>query len=203
MAEPWHECIKGELEEVESFMRKTLETRSPELTEMCQYVTCSGGKRLRPAICILSYRACGGADSEKPVKVGTAFEIVHSATLIHDDINDQGELRRGRKTLHRQYTVSKAIIAGDYMFAVGFQLLSEVAPQIANYVVEASAYMGAGEFIQKDFEHSPEVTQGDYIQIIMGKTAKLFAASAKSGAVITGADMETLDQIGEYAEHLG
>ena len=173
MTEPWHSCISGELEKVEDLMLHDLESENPELTEMCQYVISSGGKRLRPALCIMSYGAVGGKDMMKPVKVGAAFEIIHSATLVHDDINDQGEIRRGRKTLHKEYTVSKAIIAGDYMFAMGFRLLAAEAPQIVDYIVDASASMGAGEFVQKDFEHASSVTEDDYIEIITGKTAKL------------------------------
>ena len=76
---------------------------------MCRYVIQSGGKRVRPIVCLLCHLALGGKDKERAIRIGSAFEIVHSATLIHDDINDQGELRRGRRTLHRQYTLTKAI----------------------------------------------------------------------------------------------
>ena len=204
MAEPWHTCIDRELESVEDLMMRDLEYHgNSELTEMCQYVVSSGGKRLRPALCILSYYLNGGADATTPVRVGAAFEIIHSASLIHDDINDQGEVRRGRKTLHKEYTVSKAIIAGDYMFAMGFRLLSGSAPIIVDYIVEASASMGAGEFVQKDYEHASNVTQDDYIRIITGKTARLFEASAKSGAAVAGADMSAIDAIGDFACNIG
>ena len=184
-------------------MQRNLESENPELTEMCQSVVGAGGKRLRPALCILSYYACGGDDPENPIKIGAGFEIVHSATLVHDDINDQGEVRRGRKTLHRQYTISKAIIAGDFMFAMGFRLLAEAAPHIVDYIVEASASMGAGEFIQKDFEHMISVTEDDYMEIISNKTAKLFEAAAKSGAVVAGTSGEFLDAVGNFAHHMG
>lgn len=204
MAEPWHTCIDRELESVEDLMMRDLEYHgNSELTEMCQYVVSSGGKRLRPALCILSYYLNGGADATTPVRVGAAFEIIHSASLIHDDINDQGEVRRGRKTLHKEYTVSKAIIAGDYMFAMGFRLLSGSAPAIVDYIVEASASMGAGEFVQKDYEHASNVTQDDYIRIITGKTARLFEASAKSGAAVAGADISAIDTIGDFACNIG
>ena len=203
MTEPWHKCIDAELGSVEDLMMRDLVSENPELTEMCQYVISSGGKRLRPALCLLSYGAVGGRDMDKPVKVGAAFEIIHSATLIHDDINDQGEIRRGRKTLHREYTVSKAIIAGDYMFAMGFRLLAAEAPQIVDYIVEASASMGAGEFVQKDFEHASSVTEDDYITIITGKTAKLFEASSKSGAAVANADSALLDALGGYSFNIG
>ena len=203
MTEPWHSCISGELEKVEDLMLRDLESENPELTEMCQYVISSGGKRLRPALCIMSYGAVGGKDMMKPVKVGAAFEIIHSATLVHDDINDQGDIRRGRKTLHKEYTVSKAIIAGDYMFAMGFRLLATEAPQIVDYIVDASASMGAGEFVQKDFEHASSVTEDDYIEIITGKTAKLFEASSKSGAAVANADGAMLEALGNFSHYIG
>ena len=184
-------------------MMENLESENDELTEMCQYVISSGGKRLRPSLCILGYKVCGGEDVSKAIDVGSAFEIIHSATLIHDDINDQGDVRRGKKALHKAYTITKAIIAGDYMFAMGFRLLASAAPQIVGFVVEASASMGAGEFVQKDFEHASNVTEEDYIRIITGKTAKLFEASMRSGAAIANADTETMDALGNYAFTLG
>lgn len=203
MTEPWHSCIVDELQTVESLMRSSLHSENPDLTEMCEYVIGSGGKRLRPSVCILSFYACGGKDPMDPEKVGAAFEIIHSATLVHDDINDQGDIRRGRRALHKEYPLSKAIIAGDYMFAMGFRLLGAVAPQIVDYIVDASAAMGAGEFVQKDFEHKATVTEDRYLSIIESKTAKLFEASAKSGAAIAGATAEMLEAIGDFAFNVG
>ena len=173
MDEPWHSCIDNELASCERLMEESLSFDNEELTEMCRYVVLSGGKRLRPSLCILSYYVCGGEDSSVPVSIGSAFEIVHSATLIHDDINDQGEMRRGRKTLHKEYTLTKAIVAGDCMFTVGFRLLSGVKSKIVEYITEASGAMGAGEFVQKDYEHASNVTEDDYMTIISGKTASL------------------------------
>lgn len=203
MTEPWHSCISEELQQVESLMMRDLQSDNPELTDMCLYVVGAGGKRLRPAVCILSYLACGGKDTDKPVRIGAGFEIIHSATLVHDDINDQGEVRRGRKALHREYTTSKAIIAGDFMFAMGFRLLAAAAPHIVDYIVDASAAMGAGEFVQKDFEHKTSVTEDDYMLIIGDKTAKLFEASAKSGAAVSGVDAELVEAIGTFAYEIG
>ena len=203
MAVPWQKCIEEDLEALEELIATSLSTKSQELTEMCCYVVGSGGKRLRPSLCLLSYYICGGVSSEEPLKIGSALEIVHSATLIHDDINDQGELRRGRKVLHKEYTVNKAIIAGDFMLSTGFQLLAMSAPKIVGHLADVPAYMGAGEFIQKDFEHSPDVSEDDYMDIILGKTAKLFEASAKCGAEVAGASAEMIDALGTYAVNLG
>ena len=203
MYEPWHTCISDELQAVENLMERDLRSDSEELTEMCRYTVGAGGKRLRPSMCILSYYACGGKDGSIPVRIGAGFEIIHSATLVHDDINDQGEVRRGRKALHKEYTVSKAIIAGDFMFAMGFRLLAAAAPRIVEFIVEASASMGAGEFVQKDFEHRISVTEDDYMEIITCKTGKLFEAAAKSGAIEAGADGETLEEIGAFSLEVG
>ncbi len=203
MDEPWHSCIDDELASCEKLMEESLVFENAELTEMCRYVVLSGGKRLRPSFCILSYFACGGKDSKVPVSIGSAFEIVHSATLIHDDINDQGEMRRGRKTLHKEYTLTKAIVAGDCMFTIGFRLLSSVKSKVVDYIVEASGAMGAGEFVQKDYEHASNVTEDDYMEIISGKTAKLFEACAKSGAYVGGGHDEQVDALGHFAYKVG
>jgi len=203
MDEPWHSCIDNELASCEKLMEDSLSFENEELTEMCRYVVLSGGKRLRPSFCILSYYACGGKDSDVPVAIGSAFEIVHSATLIHDDINDQGEMRRGRKTLHKEYTLTKAIVAGDCMFTVGFRLLSNVKSKIVDYIVEASGAMGAGEFVQKDYEHASNVTEDDYMEIISGKTAKLFEACAKSGAYVGGGEEKQINALGMFAYNVG
>ena len=185
-------------------MHETLKSPNAELDEMCDYVISSGGKRLRPALTILTTLACGGDEDavKAAISTGSAIEIIHSATLVHDDINDNGEMRRGRKVLHKEYTVSKAIIAADYMFAVGFRLMSK-NPLIVDVVVEASAHMGAGEFVQKDFEHRPDVKEEDYMRIIDGKTAQFFETAVKSGIVIANMHTDLLDPLGKYANLVG
>ena len=199
MAEAWYSSIKNELSEVERTIVEVVHSDNPELDEMCNYVITSGGKRVRPAICILSYLACGGKDVRKAIRMGSAFEVVHSASLIHDDINDKSEIRRGRRTLHKEYCVSKAIVAGDYMMAKGFQALGSTSREIVDVIVEAASRMSEGEFVQKDFEHAKNVTENDYYEIIKGKTAKFIQACAKSGAYISGAEAETVEAIGNYA----
>lgn len=191
------------MDSVEEVLTRTLRSENPKLAEMCAYVMASGGKRIRPAICILSNLACGGKDKALAIDVGAAFEITHSATLIHDDINDQGDLRRGHRALYKQYSISSSIIAGDYMFAKGFQLLSHASQNVMDLVVEAASAMGESEIVQNGFEHAPEVTESDYIGIIRGKTAMIIYAAAKSGSFIAGASLDTMNAIGEFAMKLG
>ena len=203
MSDLWHDCISKELEAVEELMAKVLKSENSDLTEMCKYVINAGGKRIRPAVCILSYYACGGKNPQRAIEIGSAYEISHNATLVHDDINDQGELRRGRKALYREYTIGKSIVAGDFMFAMGFNLIGATAPEIIEYIVQASAAMSSGEFIQKEFERKSSVTEEDYMEIISGKTAMIMSASAKSGAFLANADFLILDMLGDYAFALG
>ena len=203
MVEAWYSPIKEELAAVEKEIVEVVHSDNAELDEMCNYVITSGGKRVRPAICILSYLACGGKEPQKAVRMGSAFEIVHSASLVHDDINDKSEIRRGRKTLHKEYCVSKAIVAGDYMMAKGFQALGATSREIVDVIVEAASRMSEGEFVQKDFEHAKDVTEEDYYEIIKGKTAKLIEACAKSGAYISGADAEFIEAVGKFALSIG
>ena len=203
MVEAWYSPIKEELAAVEKEIAEVVHSDNAELDEMCNYVITSGGKRVRPAICILSYLACGGKEPQKAVRMGSAFEIVHSASLVHDDINDKSEIRRGRRTLHKEYCVSKAIVAGDYMMAKGFQALGATSREIVDIIVEAASRMSEGEFIQKDFEHAKDVTENDYYEIINGKTAKLIEACAKSGAYIADTEPDYIQAIGDYSHGIG
>ncbi len=203
MAEAWYTPITDELSKVEEFILETIHSDNPELDEMCRYVVTSGGKRIRPAICILSYHICGGKNIEDAIAMGSAFEIVHTASLIHDDINDKGEIRRGRKTLHKQYCISKAIVAGDFMMARGYRALGSTSNEVVNVIIEAATKMSEGEFVQKDFEHSSKVTEEEYYEIITGKTSKLIEACAKSGAYIANGDSDTIAVLGEFAHDIG
>lgn len=203
MEPAWYDTISKELAMVEDEIHSVIRSENSELNEMCLYTVNSGGKRIRPAMCILAYLACGGKKVSEAVSLGSAYEIVHTASLIHDDINDKSEIRRGRRTLHKEFSVSKAIVAGDYMMAKGFQALGATSNDIVDVIVDAASSMSEGEFVQKDFEHITKVTEADYYEIISGKTSKLIEASAKSGAYLAGADKDTIEAIGDYAHGIG
>lgn len=203
MVQVWYSSISKELEDVDTKILDIIHSDNPELDEMCRYVITSGGKRIRPAVCILSYCLCGGKNVSKAIDLGAAFEIVHSASLVHDDINDKSEVRRGRKTLHKEFCVSKAIVAGDFMMAKGFRSLGVSSSEIVDVIVDAASHMSESEFIQKEFEHTKNVTEEDYYEIISGKTAKLIDACARSGAYLAGASEMMTEAIGKYATAIG
>ncbi len=203
MADSWHDCIAKDLDLVEKVMSDSTVSENDELTEMCQYVLRSQGKRIRPAICILAYYACGGKDAGRAVDVGAAIELIHNATLIHDDINDHGDLRRGAKALYKEYALGKSIIAGDYLFSVGFRLLGSGAESIIDFIVEAASGLAAGEFSQKKYERSAVVDEAHYMKIIEGKTARLIECAGKCGAYLAQSDMEEIDRMGSFAYDAG
>jgi octaprenyl-diphosphate synthase len=154
-------------------------------------------------MCLLAFHACGGKAPEKAIDVATAIEIIHNATLVHDDINDQGELRRGAQAAYKKYSIGKSIVAGDFMFALGYRLIGSASHQIVDYIVDASAAMSAGEFDQKEFEHNTKVDENDYAKIIQGKTARLIECGAKIGAFLAGAGGDTIEKVGEFAFQTG
>ncbi len=203
MDEPWYSSISDDLEKVERLMMDTVRSRNPELTEICRYVLGTNGKRIRPSICLLSYRACGGRSPGKARDAAAALEIIHNATLIHDDINDQGELRRGAQAAYKKYSIGKSIVAGDFLFALGYRLIGSSSPEVVDFIVDASVAMGAGEFDQKEFERNIEVTEDDYIKIIEGKTARLMECGAKIGSFLAGADDKMIGGMGEFAFRTG
>ncbi len=194
------DCISDEMKHVDDSIDVICESGTPELTEMCRYVLSNHGKRLRPAMSILFYHALGGDGSDSVASTAAAVEIVHNATLIHDDINDAGELRRGAKALYREYGLSKSIVAGDYLYAMGFRLLGTSSSDIVGFVLDAAVGLAGGEFNQRDYEHNTDVDEAQYIRIIGGKTARLFEASAKCGAYYAcPGDMELINMAGEFA----
>ncbi len=203
MGQTWDSAIEDHLRRVDELMEESISSSQAELTEICRHILESGGKRLRPGVCILAFLASGGDDPSRIIKTATAFELIHSATLIHDDINDDSELRRGRLTAHRLFTVPKAIIAGDYLFVQGFRLGGTMDEEIVNAIADACNSMAEGEFIQSDHERRAETSMEVYRRIIEGKTAKPIAAGARVGSYLAGADTMLIEAMGGFGLNIG
>lgn len=203
MVQTWDSVISAQLDRVDEVMQESIQSNSPELTEICAHVIRSGGKRMRPGVCILSFFAAGGQNPERIIRTAVAFEMIHNATLIHDDINDQSKIRRGAVTAHKKYTVPKALIAGDFLFVQGFRIGGAMDEVIVDAIAEASAAMAESEFIQADFEHQPEADERVYERIIEGKTARPIEAGAKVGAFLAGASSEVMEGLGHFALKIG
>jgi octaprenyl-diphosphate synthase len=158
---------------------------------------------MRPAVAILIFKATGGQDPEKVVKVASAFELIHSATLIHDDINDHGEMRRGRQAAYKKYGTQKALIAGDFLFVKSFALGGAFDEKVISVVADACTGIAESEILQSDYEHDQDTNVDVYISIIEGKTARPFEAGARVGSYLADASPAVMEAMGSYGMNIG
>ncbi len=178
-----------------------------ELYEPIEYMISIGGKRLRPELCLLTYNLFSDK-IEKPILYpALALEIFHGFTLIHDDIMDQAELRRGQQTVYRKWDNNIAILSGDVMSIKAYELLAncpgEVLPQVLSLFSKTAAQVCEGQQYDMNFEDIPYITMDDYISMISLKTAVLIACSAKMGALIAGANEKVSQTLYDFAFDLG
>ncbi|MBX8637325.1 MAG: polyprenyl synthetase family protein [Thermoplasmata archaeon] len=197
--------IGEELQMVEQTLKESVKSDSATLTEIAMHVIDAGGKRIRPAICILSYKAVGGSPNDigSAIDAAVAVELIHSATLIHDDITDEGEKRRGRVTAYRKYGVHNALVAGDFMFVQGFKYGRFLSPEAIRIAAEAYERLAEGEMLQEQWKNDSSIPMNEYIKIVNGKTASVFSASAQLGAYHGGGSDEEIELIGEYGTDVG
>ena len=178
-----------------------------ELYQPIEYMISIGGKHLRPELCLLTYNLFSDK-IEKPILYpALALEIFHEFTLIHDDIMDQAELRRGQQTVYRKWDNNIAILSGDVMSIKAYELLANcpehVLPQVLALFSKTAAQVCEGQQYDMNFENIPYITMEDYISMISLKTAVLIACSAKMGALIAGADEKTAQALYDFAFNLG
>src|SRR5512137_1136201 len=139
MTSAWDFGIKKELELVEQKLHEMVKSQEKVLTDASLHVIDGGGKRLRPTETILAYKALGGTDIEKIVDIASGFELIHSATLVHDDINDGGLTRRGKETVFKKYGLHDAVVAGDFLFVKAFQLGGVFDKNVVQMTADACA----------------------------------------------------------------
>jgi len=196
------EIIEQRMEEI--FVKKN----EHPLWEYMAYYPELGGKKLRPFLTMVS-TGCFGVSENKAIPYGVALELVHNFTLVHDDIMDQDEMRRGRATLHRKIGDPKAINAGDGLFALSFNILSqtEVEGEKVRTLLEelSSSILKIAEGQEEDlrFENTFEIEEEDFIRMIEKKTAYLFRAATRGGAIIADRGNKDIEKMGEYARKMG
>jgi octaprenyl-diphosphate synthase len=146
----------------------------------------AGGKRLRPLLFLLAYRLAGGTNQDDVMPLALAFELIHTATLVHDDINDEAHHRRGIPTIHAQAGQAKAVIAGDWLFVQGFGLGGRYSEQIVTVIARCCADIAVSEFHQLDHVLNLATSPEDYLSIVKGKTAGPFAAGCYAAGLVAG-----------------
>ncbi len=199
----WDLTISKELSMVADVLRESVNSQEDRLTEIANYVIGAGGKRIRPTVTILTFYALGGREVERAVKIAAALELIHTATLLHDDINDGGEMRRGKLAAYRKYGTQNAIVAGDFLFTQAFAIGGKFEPAIVDITAEACSRLAEGEIRQQMRSKDVDLTEEGYIDIIKRKTAWPIAAGARVGAILAGGSPEEVMAAGEYGTELG
>lgn len=195
--------IADDLSKVEAKMESLLLSREPLLSEVALHLIGGGGKRVRPAVALLVFKACGGRDVTDMIDVAIALELIHSATLLHDDIIDGGETRRGRPSAYQRYGLANTLVTGDFLFSKAFELCGRFEEQIVRWAADACISLTEGEIMQGRFRRNPETTLDDYLEIIARKTASLFSQGARVAAHLAGMDVRGTEAMGLCGFNIG
>ncbi len=188
---------------VGDLLRQSVGSEESLLTEIASYVIGAGGKRIRPTVTILCFYAVGGKNVERAIRVATALELIHTATLLHDDINDGGSLRRGKLAAYRKFGVPHAIVAGDFLFTQAYAIGGKFDDAVVDITAEACRRLAEGEIRQQSRARDLSLTEEEYIDIIRRKTAWPIAAGARVGAILGGGGPEDVGAMGAFGTNLG
>ena len=201
--------IKKRSVHVDAAINELLPVIHPEeLYKASRYLVDAGGKRLRPAVLILAAEAVG-SDLKSVLPAAVAVELVHNFTLIHDDIMDKDDIRRGMPAVHTIWGEAGAILAGDTLYSKAFEILSKVENEplrilkCMNILSKTCTEICEGQWLDIEFEKRERVTESEYIEMVEKKTSVLYAAAAKIGALLGGAPDEIADALSEYGRLIG
>lgn len=176
------------------------------LYEPIRYVLSMGGKRIRPVLMLLSYNMFR-ENPEEILMPACALETYHNYTLLHDDLMDNADLRRGHETVHRKWDANTAILSGDSMLVLAYQRMAQCdkqkMPEVLSLFTETALEIGEGQQCDMDFEHRNDVTEDEYIEMIRLKTSVLLACAMKIGAILAGASKEDADNLYRFGEQIG
>jgi octaprenyl-diphosphate synthase len=196
------ELCADDMAAVDRLIRSSLDSNVVLIRQIAEYIIGSGGKRLRPMLVLLAARACG-YPGRQHVTLAAIIEFIHTATLLHDDVVDESELRRGQESAHAVWGNAASVLVGDFLYSRSFQMMVTVdSMRVMEVLSNATNTIAEGEVEQLLNMHDPEVTEASYFSVIEKKTAKLFEAACQLGAVLAGrADLE--DAMATFGRELG
>lgn len=197
--------IEGEMSQVEVELERQASSNIQVVDYLGEYVRSSGGKRVRPALLILANYACGGnASKENVIRLATVMEMLHTATLVHDDIIDSAENRRGRESVNARFGNQMAVLMGDWLYMSAFETsLKERSLEILDILTRLTRKMTEGELIQLTVIGNTDITEEAYFDILRRKTAYLFSGCCEIGAILADADDEVKAAMRDYGMNLG
>ncbi len=195
--------IADDMAQVDAVIARRLESAVPLVGVVSRYIIGAGGKRLRPALLLL---VCGalGCRSEQRFNLAAVVEFIHTATLLHDDVVDESTLRRGRATANESFGNPASVLVGDFLYSRAFQMMLDAKQaRVMEILADATNVIAEGEVLQLMNMHDANLDEAAYLRVIRSKTAKLFEASARLGAVLAGAPHDVEEACATYGQALG
>ncbi len=197
------DLIQDDLDQVEKKITAESVASVDAVTAIGQYLQSAGGKRLRPALLLLSSRLAGNA-GDTAIQLGAVVEMIHAATLLHDDVIDAAQTRRGRASTNVKWGNHTCVLAGDWLYMQAFQIaLRERNFQFLDLLISLTQMMVEGELLQLEHIGHIDISEADCMELVDRKTACLFSVCARLGALASHADTQTQEKLGEYAWNLG
>lgn len=195
--------IDSDMVAVDSMIQSRLKSDVVLINQLSYYIINSGGKRLRPALAILSARACGYT-GDKHINLATIIEFIHTATLLHDDVVDNSDMRRGQETANSLWSNEASVLVGDFLYTRSFEMMVEMESMpLMKILSHTTNVIAEGEVLQLLNCHDADVTEANYLKVIHHKTAKLFEAAGQLGAVLSQCNTDIEQAMAKYAMHLG
>ncbi|EIC12735.1 polyprenyl synthetase family protein [Kingella kingae] len=195
--------LEHDLSRVNVVVNQAVQSDIALISQIGTYIIGAGGKRLRPILTILSGK-CLGYDDDKLYSLAAMVEFIHTSTLLHDDVVDESELRRGRKTANNLFGNAAAVLVGDFLYTRAFQLMvGSGSLKILEVMADATNIIAEGEVMQLMNIGNVDITEAQYLQVIQYKTAKLFEAAAQVGAILAGATAEQEQVLKDFGMHMG
>jgi len=195
--------MAADMARVDQVIRQRLASEVALINQISHYIVSAGGKRIRPRLVLLFSEALGFCGTER-YELAATVEFIHTATLLHDDVVDESSLRRGRQTANALFGNAASVLVGDFLYSRAFQMMVGVnRMRVLDVLADATNVIAEGEVLQLMNMHNPELAVEDYLRVIRFKTAKLFEASARLGAVLANAETAVEEACADYGRSLG
>jgi octaprenyl-diphosphate synthase len=195
--------VADDLIQVDRVIRERLSSDVALVNQVAEYIIAGGGKRLRPLVVVIAARACGYRD-ERHTEAAAIIELIHTATLLHDDVVDASDLRRGRDTANSVWGNEASVLVGDFLYSRAFEMMVDIGHmRIMDIMAGATNKIAEGEVLQLMNANDPDTTEQRYFDVIYRKTAKLFEAGCGVAGVLAGATAAQQDALLRYGKHLG
>jgi len=201
---PLMALVGEDLKRVNEVIVRRMHSPVALIPQLAGHIVAAGGKRMRPMLTLAAARLCGVSSGERHVHLAACVEFIHTATLLHDDVVDESDLRRGRATANAVWGNKSSVLVGDFLFSRAFQVMVEDGSlDVLRILSNASAVIAEGEVLQLTTANDTETTESAYLEVIRAKTATLFAAAARVGAIVAGRPRAEEEALESYGLNLG